>query len=337
MKFGYSEDCLEHDTGDRHPESPDRLRAIRKMLARKHQVEYVESAPAPVEALVGVHDREYVEKIRDFCLEGGGQWDPDTVAVEATWAAASRSAGLAMWAARESVRVTVNELVPFSLGRPPGHHAVVDDAMGFCFFNNTAVAANHVIESGLADRVAIFDWDVHHGNGTQDMFYDRGDVYYASIHEDGLYPGTGAITETGTGPGAETTLNIPLPAGAGDSAYQIAMDEFVQPAVSQYGPDLLIVSAGFDAHQHDPISRMRLSTEGYGRLTASVRSLAATTDAPLAFVLEGGYSLEMLAEGVGIVQDVCHGYEPSGVDGSISREVEDRFAEIRKRHGRGSK
>ena len=196
MRFGYSEACLDHDTGDRHPENPDRLRAIKEGLKRKHGVEYVEADPASRAAIDAVHESGYVDEIVDFCESGGGNWDPDTVASDGTWDAARAAAGQAQWAAEEALAGTPGRDTPFALGRPPGHHAVYDDAMGFCFVNNVAVAAQSALDDGGADRVAIFDWDVHHGNGTQDIFSDRGDVLYASIHEDGLYPGTGDETET---------------------------------------------------------------------------------------------------------------------------------------------
>jgi acetoin utilization deacetylase AcuC-like enzyme len=317
MNFGHREACLAHETGPRHPESPDRIRAIRRALSDRHGVSYVAADGAERADVLAVHDEPYVDELDAYCTEGGGNWDTDTVAVEATWEAALASAGLAMWAAEAAVAGAEGRDTPFSLGRPPGHHAVVDDAMGFCFFNNAAVAAESALGGDL-DRVAILDWDVHHGNGTQDIFYDRGDVFYASIHEAGLYPGTGDIEETGTGPGEGATLNVPFPSGTTHHSYLAAVDELVAPALDAFDPELLLVSAGFDAHEHDPISRLRVSTEGYGALTDRVRATAADTDAALAFVLEGGYGLDTLAESVGMVHEVFDGYRPALEEGEAS-------------------
>ena len=322
MQFGYSETCLEHDTGPRHPETPDRLRAVRRALAKRHGVDYVEADPVAQARVEAVHDAEYVAEVKEFCENGGGNWDPDTVASEATWDATLASAGLSEWAAREAVEGADGRETPFALGRPPGHHAIEDDAMGFCFVNNAAVAAQAVIDDADVERVAIFDWDVHHGNGTQDIFYDRGDVFYASFHEDGLYPGTGKVSETGDGDGEGETLNVPLAAGAGDGDYLYAIDETLAPALDRFDPDLLIVSAGFDAHRHDPISRMRVSTEGYALLTDRVRGIAADAGAGLAFVLEGGYGLDTLSEGVAIVHETFDGRTPIEPDEGPNEKTE---------------
>lgn len=329
MRFGYSERCLDHDTGDRHPENPDRLRAIRRGLTKRHAVEYTEASPATREAVTAVHDDDYVDELEAFCADGGGNWDPDTVAGEDTWDAALTAAGLAQWAADTALDGETGRKTPFSIGRPPGHHAVTADAMGFCFFNNAAVAAQHVIDADRADRVAILDWDVHHGNGTEDIFYDRGDVLYASIHEDGLYPATGEITETGEGDGEGTTVNLPLAAGAGDADYCYAIDEAIGPAFDRFGPDLVIVSAGFDAHRHDPISRMRVSSEGYALLTDRVRTIADDLDAAVAYVLEGGYGLDTLAEGVSMVHETYDGRTPVEPDGDVDGKTEDRVDDLR--------
>lgn len=308
MQFGYSETCLDHDTGPRHPETADRLRAIRRGLAKRHGVEYVDASPAEKSTVAAVHDDGYVDEFHEFCRDGGGNWDPDD-----------------------------GRNTPFSLGRPPGHHAVEDDAMGFCFFNNAAVAAQAVIDDGLAERVAIFDWDVHHGNGTQDIFYDRGDVFYTSIHEDGLYPGTGEVDETGEGDGEGSTLNVPLHAGAGDADYVYSFDEAIAPAVERFDPDLFIVSAGFDAHRHDPISRMRVSTEGYAMLTECVQELCEETDAAIAFVLEGGYGLDTLSEGVATVHETFDGRIAMDPEEDPDEKNVELVDDVRAAHGLGAK
>lgn len=338
MRFGFNDTCLEHDPGSRHPENPDRLRAIRKRLAEFEGVEFVSPDPASDEDITAIHDEAYIEELKDFVASGGGNWDPDTAATETTWDAAIASAGTAMWAARQAMAGGTGHETPFALGRPPGHHATVDDAMGFCFLNNAGIAAQHVLDTTEAERVAIFDWDVHHGNGIQDIFYDRDDVFYASIHEDGLYPGTGDIRETGAGAGIGTTLNVPLPAGSGDAAYAAAIDELLEPTIRKFDPDLFLVSAGFDAHRHDPISRMHVSSEGYGMLTQRVRDLAGEVDAALGFVLEGGYGLETLAEGVSMVHRVFEGETMAPPEASIQQDVDDLFEDIRTvRQGVGSK
>ncbi len=333
MRFGYSDTCLEHDPGPRHPETPDRLRAIREGLKRKHGAEYVDADPASVETIAAVHDRGYVESVQEFCADGGGNWDPDTTAVARTWDAIVQSAGLACWAAERALEGDDGRETPFSLGRPPGHHAVYDDAMGFCFVNNAAVAAQFALEDLGCDRVAIVDWDVHHGNGTQDIFYDRGDVFFVSTHERGLYPGTGEVTEVGEGDGEGATMNVPMPAGSDDTDYLGAFDELIVPALESFDPDLLLVSAGFDAHRHDPISRVRLPTETYALMTDRLRSAAAETDAALAFVLEGGYALDVLAESIALVHETFDGRQPIESDGEVRDAVDEILGDVADAHG----
>ena len=332
MRFGYREACLDHETGPRHPESADRLEAIRRRLSRLHGVEYDAGDLVDVARLERVHDPEYVASVESFCAEGGGTWDADTLGTESTWEAARSSAGLAVWAAEAALDGREGRDTPFSIGRPPGHHAVYDDAMGFCFFNNATVAADAALERDGVDRVAILDWDVHHGNGTQDITYDWSDVHYTSIHERGLYPGTGEVEETGAEGAERTNLNVPLPGGCGDEEYLAVVDEAVAPAIERFDPDLLIVSAGFDAHEHDPISRMRVTTEGYGALTDRIRTLVEETDATLAFVLEGGYGLDALAESVAMVHDVFDGREPVEPDDDPSERAMTVVEDVRGAH-----
>ncbi|MFB6207391.1 MAG: histone deacetylase family protein [Haloglomus sp.] len=333
MRFGYRDACLQHETGTRHPESPDRLRAIRRRLSRLHGVEYEEGWLVDREALERVHDAAYLDEVKDFCESGGGTWDADTVAVEATWEAARASAGLACWAANDALDGADGYDTPFAIGRPPGHHAEPGEAMGFCFFGNAGVAAADALQRDGVDRVAVFDWDVHHGNGTQKMFYERGDVFYASVHERGLFPGTGFVDEPGRGEGQGTNLNIPYRGGCGDPEYLATIDDALRPALERYDPDLVIVSAGFDAHEHDPISRMRVSTEGYGAMTQRLADLTDDTDAALAFVLEGGYSLDALADSVAMVHETMHGRDPVEPDDEVSDRARETIDEVREEHG----
>jgi len=329
MNFGYREVCLDHDTGNGHPESAERLLAVRKALTELHGVEYSAPLSADLEQVLAVHDREYVEAFKQFCARGGGRWDADTVASVDSWEAALASAGLTAWAAEAALAGSDGRETPFALGRPPGHHAVTDDAMGFCFFNNVAIGAQSVLDSGAADRVAIIDWDVHHGNGTQEIFYDRSDVFFVSLHEDGIYPDSGAIEETGRGEGELTTMNLPMPPGVTSSAYLTVLEVAVYPALAAFDPDLLLVSAGFDAHEHDRISRTRVSTEGFGRLTSAVRTLGDELDAQVAFTLEGGYDLETLSSSIRMVHEVFGGYEPTSEDRELGQALEQLVDEVR--------
>ena len=335
MRFGYREVCLQHETGPRHPDSSSRLRAIKRVLSERHGVEYIAAPPADREDLTTVHDPDYVDEFEEFCERGGGRWDKDTVASKRTWDAALASAGLAQWVGESALDGDDGRDTPFALCRPPGHHAVVDDAMGFCFLNNIAIAARSCIDSGDADRVAVLDIDVHHGNGTQDIFYEDGDVFYVSIHESGLFPDSGDIDETGNGDGEGTNMNIPLPPGGGHPAYLETLDRVIAPALDAFGPDLLLVSAGFDTHEHDPISRTQISTEGIGRITERLRALSTDIDAPLGFVLEGGYELDPLSESVRMVHEVFDGYQPEADDGPVNDGVDEVLGAVQSQGFRG--
>ena len=298
--FVWHDRCLLHDNGPGHPERPQRLTAIRDRLERTGllaRLLEIEPDAAPLSALTRVHDEEYVEALREACARAPLRLDPDTGVSEGSWAAALLSAGGGLVAVdavfEERARAA------FVCTRPPGHHAERDRAMGFCLFNNIAVAARHAQDRHGAARIAIVDWDVHHGNGTQHLFEEDDTILYVSTHEWPFYPGTGSRGERGRGRGLGTTLNLPLPAGSGDEAYERVFGTAVIPALERFEPDLLMISAGFDAHESDPLAGMALTAEGYGRLTAMLREAAgALCHGRLVSLLEGGYDLDALAGSV---------------------------------------
>ncbi|MFL5834427.1 MAG: histone deacetylase family protein [Solirubrobacterales bacterium] len=293
--------CLEHDPGEGlpgHPERPERLRAIEAALAARDWLgwERREAPAASEEELRLVHPAAHVERIRDLCRSGGGSIDLDTIAGPASYEAALRSAGAACAMTRALLAGEAE--VGFAVGRPPGHHAEPERAMGFCLFDNIAVAAALAIAELGVERVFILDWDVHHGNGTAEIFRRRDDVLFASIHQGGIFPGTGAREDTGTGPGEGYTINLPVPAGSEESLWVSLLEEEVLPAAARFAPQLVLISAGFDAHRDDPLAECRLEAGSFGRMAAIIRAAAADWGAPVGAVLEGGYALEALAESV---------------------------------------
>jgi acetoin utilization deacetylase AcuC-like enzyme len=292
--------CLEHDNGPGHPERPQRLVAIRDRLERGGTLDRllaIAAEPAPIEALARVHDPAYVASIRHACERAPVRLDPDTAVSGGSWDAALLSAGGGL-AAVDAV-FDGRAGAAFVATRPPGHHAERDTAMGFCLFNNVGVTARHAQDRHGAERVAIVDWDVHHGNGTQHIFEDDDTVLYISSHQWPFYPGTGARSERGRGRGLGFTLNLPLPGGSGDREYISVYEAEVVPALEQFRPDLILLSAGFDAHERDPLAGMALTTDGYGRLTEILRGAAARLcRGRLVSLLEGGYDLEALSASV---------------------------------------
>jgi acetoin utilization deacetylase AcuC-like enzyme len=281
----------EHDPGAFHPESPARLRAIQKALHKLPDgVRWSPVREATDAELLRIHTPTHVARQR--ALAGiPTALDPDTVTSIGSHRAALLAAGAAVGLVDALLDSTADN--GFALVRPPGHHAPADRAMGFCLFNNVAVAAAHALSRGL-QRVAIVDWDVHHGNGTQDIFSGRRDVLFVSSHQYPFYPGTGAAEEIGTGAGAGYTVNLPFTAGMGNGDYGAAFRDLVAPVLERYLPELVLVSAGFDAHRADPLANMALTEEGFGGLCALVRDVAVQVGAPLGLLLEGGYDLDAL-------------------------------------------
>ncbi len=305
---------LEHDTGD-HPERPERITAIERELEARDWLGYErEQAPrADRELVETVHPAGHVDRIARISESGGGMLDMDTVASAGSFDAALHSAGGAVRAVEALMSREAD--VAFCGLRPPGHHAEPARAMGFCLFNNVAIGARRALSAHGAARVLVLDWDVHHGNGTNDIFYDTDEVLYVSLHQSPLYPGTGAITENGTGAGEGYTVNLPVPPGSGHDEWLALLQHVVVPIGREYRPDLVLVSAGFDAHRDDPLANCLLTEESYAALAAGVRTLAAEVSAPLGFLLEGGYDLRALAASVAATMAAAR-------DGAAPAEVE---------------
>ena len=288
---------LEHDTG-LHPEGPGRIPAIEGELERRDWLGYrlVEAPPVEMETLTRVHPRPYVDSVRAVSERGGGAFDADTLASAGSYAAALHAAGGAC--AMVDALMSGSSRLGFCGLRPPGHHAEAERAMGFCLFNNVAVAARHALDSLGVRRVLVFDWDVHHGNGTNDIFHGSDEVLFASIHQSPLYPGTGPLDDTGSGRGEGHTVNLPVPPGAGEAVWLSLVEHVVVPIARAYGPELVLISAGFDAHRADPLAECALEAESFARMARWARSVADEVGAPVGAVLEGGYDLDALSRSV---------------------------------------
>jgi acetoin utilization deacetylase AcuC-like enzyme len=288
---------LAHDTGA-HPEQPARIAAIERELSDRGWLGYerVESPAVTESDLTAVHPQSFVEAIERTSARGGGHLDADTVTSEGSFEAALHAAGGAV--ALVDLLLDGRASSVFSAHRPPGHHALPTRAMGFCLFNNVAIAATHALRSRGVERVLIFDWDVHHGNGTNDIFHASDEVLFISIHESPLYPGTGRAADVGIGDGSGYTVNLPVSADADDALYRSLVDHVVVPLATAFEPELVLISAGYDAHRDDPLATCNVTEEGFVQLTRSMRRCCEGLGAPLGAVLEGGYALGALARSV---------------------------------------
>src|SRR5229473_7913018 len=288
---------LRHDPGSGHPETPKRLERIMELLEKVPLagVERRRPRAATPEEIDSAHTAAHRQRLEGFSGEST-QLDPDTAMSPDSYHASLHAAGAAIGAVEEVWDGKASNA--FAIVRPPGHHATPSSAMGFCLFNNVAIAAEAALRRG-AERVLVLDWDVHHGNGTQDCFYARRDVMYQSVHQYPFYPGTGASEELGEGPGTGFTVNCPFPAGRIDADYGAAFHDLFLPIGLLFRPDLILVSAGFDAHRADPLAGMKASERGFAAMCSTVLQLAnETCQGRLVLLLEGGYDLDATAQSV---------------------------------------
>jgi acetoin utilization deacetylase AcuC-like enzyme len=310
MKVGlvYDPIYLEHDTGD-HVENSRRLVTAISYLKEtgvKERLICLSPRPALLEELEMIHTPEYISYAKSKAENGGGWLDPDTIMSPRSYEVALYAAGGALVAVEAVMTGEVGSA--FALVRPPGHHAIHNRGMGFCIFNNVAIAAKFALTKFNLNRVLIVDFDAHHGNGTQDAFYADPQVLYISTHQYPFYPGTGQMDETGTGKGEGTTVNFPMAAGWGDEEYLRAFHEVLVPVARRFQPQLILVSAGFDAHWADHLAMMQVSITGFAQMAMILKELAAELcQGRLVFVLEGGYSLRVLTRSLKAVLDVLLG------------------------------
>jgi acetoin utilization deacetylase AcuC-like enzyme len=290
-------DYLKHDSGKNHPESAHRLSSLMAHLQKKEllsRLESVQPYSASVEWLEAVHDSSYIRKVEKICRNGGGMLDPDTQVGRESYDIALLAAGGVMAAVDAVMKKRIKNA--FCAVRPPGHHAERSKAMGFCIFNNVAIAARYVQKRFGLTRVLIVDWDVHHGNGTQNIFLDDPSVFYFSIHQFPYYPGSGGENETGEGEGEGFTFNMPMFAGSGDLEYIEAFANIFYPLALKFSPEFILISAGFDGHEDDPLASINLSETGYRRMTEIITKLGSECcEGRLVSALEGGYSVRSLS------------------------------------------
>jgi acetoin utilization deacetylase AcuC-like enzyme len=339
----FSDDFRKHDPGRGHPESPERIDAVAKAIGAPglaSKIEVIAPKAAEKEHILLVHWERLYDEVMATRAKERTFLDSDTIACPATAELAHLAVG--------SVLTAIDRVMPaepaepgknarldnaFAFCRPPGHHAKPDKAMGFCFFNNIAVGAMYALKRYQLRRILIVDFDVHHGNGTQKAFYTSPEVLYLSTHQSPHYPGTGAINEVGKDEGEGFTLNVPMPAGMGDREYLRIFRDVLVPVGLQYRPELILVSAGFDAHRDDPLGGMELSSGGYGAIASEILGLARETClGKVIFALEGGYNLKALEESIGSVLDVMTGGKTQAPS-DAGDAAADLTRELRKVHG----
>ncbi|MGI8572138.1 MAG: histone deacetylase family protein [Solirubrobacteraceae bacterium] len=303
--------CLEHQVPGGHPEWPARITAIESLLAERGWLGYElrEAPPASREMLVAVHSAEYVDAVRSMSERGGGALDPETMVSAGSYNAAAHASGAAC-AMVEALLAGGGPRVGFCATRPPGHHARPDTTSGFCLFNHVAVASRHALDSLGARRVFIFDWDVHHGDGTNDIFRATDAVLFASIHQSGAFPGTGLITDAGARAGEGYSINLPVQKGSYEDAWFSLLEHIVIPAAEKFQPELVLISAGYDAHRDDELGDCELEASSFAEMARYIRGLGEQTGAPVGAVLEGGYALDALAASVCATMEALAGDEP---------------------------
>jgi len=297
----YHPDYLKHETGTTHPEQPERLRRIFAELKERElllSLEEIRPKPAPLEWMQRVHDPYYIQRVAELCRRGYPYIDSlDTAVCSRSYEVALLAVGGGLAAAEGLFERGLQRV--FCALRPPGHHALPSKAMGFCLFNNIAILARYLQDKYGLHRIFILDWDVHHGNGTQEIFYEDPRVFYFSVHQYPHYPGSGAENEKGRGKGKGYTLNVPLRAGSGDADYQEVFEKKLIPAVEKFAPEIILISAGFDPHREDPLSGMQVTERGFAHMTRTVVELAKQfCQGRIISLLEGGYNLQALASSV---------------------------------------
>jgi acetoin utilization deacetylase AcuC-like enzyme len=330
--FVYHQDYLKHDTGA-HPESAERLIHIMTELEGSGVTEKMKRiipVKASREQIAYVHTDAYMKGVEAMCKEGGGLLDPDTPLCSDSYEIALLSAGGIIKAVDEVMDESNNLKHIFALNRPPGHHATWNRGRGFCIFNNIAIAAEHLKRRYYANRILIVDWDVHHGNGTQDVFFDDPSVLYFSTHQYPHYPGSGWIDEVGKGEGEGFTVNVPLPAGTDDAGYLYALNNVLVPIAKEFEPEFVLVSAGFDAHVADPLASMNVTTFGFGLFMDLIKEIAEKwSKGKIVIALEGGYNLDAIAGSTLSVFNSLLSGRGKRREGMVSKSVVDRVDEIK--------